>query len=52
LRKLFYATIEERLKRIELVRSVSLDQQLLRELRTNATVMDYEKSLAASPVGD
>jgi len=52
LRKVFYATMEERLKRIELARSVSLDQGLLRELRTNTTVMDYEKSLAASPAGD
>jgi CRP-like cAMP-binding protein/predicted MFS family arabinose efflux permease len=46
LRKVFYVTMEERLKRIELVRSVSLDQQLLRELRTKATLMEYEKSLA------
>jgi len=46
LRKVFHATMAERLKRIELVRSVSHDQQLLRELRTNATVMEYEKSLA------
>ena len=52
LRKIFYATMEERLKRIELARSVSLDQGLLRELRTNATVLDYEKSLAASPARD
>lgn len=35
LRVVFFATMAERLSRIELTRSTSLDQQMLRELRTN-----------------
>lgn len=35
LRKVFFATMAERLSRIELTRSTSLDQEMLRELRTN-----------------
>jgi len=45
-RRVFYAKMAERLNRIELVRSASLDQQLLLELRTNPTVMEYERSRA------
>jgi len=36
LREIFYATMSERLSRIELPRGTSLDQNLLRELRTAA----------------
>ncbi len=35
LREVFYATIAQRLSKIELPRGKSMDQQLLRELRTN-----------------
>ena len=45
LHQLFYTKMEERLQRIELARSTSLDQRLLRELRTTPTVKDYEQSL-------
>jgi CRP-like cAMP-binding protein len=38
LREIFYATMAERLNRIELSRGTSLDQQMLRELRTNRPV--------------
>jgi hypothetical protein len=51
-RRVFYATMAERLKRIELVRGAALDQELLRELRTNSTVKDYEKSHAEAPAAD
>lgn len=40
LRRLVYTTMAERLKTIELARSTSLDQQLLRELRTNPIVAE------------
>ena len=43
LREIFYATMAERLNRIELNRSTSLDQQMLRELRTNRP-MENEQS--------
>lgn len=42
LRAVFYTTMAERLSMIELPRSPSLDQQLLRELRTNVTVVEDE----------
>jgi CRP-like cAMP-binding protein/predicted MFS family arabinose efflux permease len=51
-RRVFYGTMAERLKRIELVRSASLDQELLRELRTNTTVKDYQQSLTEPLAGD
>jgi CRP-like cAMP-binding protein len=35
LRQVFYMTMAQRLSRIELPRGSSLDQELLRELRTN-----------------
>jgi hypothetical protein len=35
LRQVFYMTMAQRLSRIELPRGTSLDQNLLRELRTN-----------------
>src|SRR5688572_6166664 len=42
LRQVFYTTMAQRLSKIELPRATSLDQQLLRELRTNLPVMDEE----------
>ena len=47
LRAVFYTTMAERLSKIELIRSSSLDQQLLRELRTNATVVEEEALVEA-----
>jgi hypothetical protein len=44
--------MDERLKRIELLRTASLDQDLLRELRTSPSLKDYEQSLAGSSAGD
>ena len=47
----FQTTMAERLKRIELLRTASLDQDLLRELRSSPSVKDYEQSLAGSAAG-
>jgi hypothetical protein len=44
LRQVFYSTMAQRLSRIELPRGVSVDQQLLRELRTNAPVMEEKQA--------
>jgi len=46
LRKMFYTVITERLSRIELPRSTSLDQQLLRELRTDQPDMEEKPASA------
>ena len=46
LRQVFYTTIAQRLSRIELPRGVSLDQELLRELRTNQPDMETEPGAA------
>jgi hypothetical protein len=43
LRQVLYSTIAQRLSRIELPRGVSVDQQLLRELRTNVPVMEEKQ---------
>jgi CRP-like cAMP-binding protein len=40
LREVFFTTMSERLSKIELPRSTSLDQQLLRELRTNVDTIN------------
>jgi CRP-like cAMP-binding protein len=42
LRQVFYTTMAQRLSKIELPRGISLDQQLLRELRTNLPVVGEE----------
>jgi len=44
LRQVFYATMAQRLSKIELPRGTSLDQELLRELRTNVPVTDDNRS--------
>src|SRR5688500_9489375 len=44
LRQVFYTTMAQRLSRIELPRGTSLDQDLLRELRTNLPVTDDNRS--------
>jgi len=44
LRQVFYATMAQRLSKIELPRGTSLDQELLRELRTNVLVTDDNRS--------
>ncbi len=41
-REVFYTTITKRLSQMELPRGVSLDQQMLRELRTEAPEMEKE----------
>ena len=46
LREIFYATMAERLNRIELSRRTSLDQQMLRELRTSQPDMEQ---ISAAP---
>ena len=48
-RKVFTTTMSERLKRIELAHSASNDQDLLRELRSNPSVLNYEKSIVEAP---
>jgi CRP-like cAMP-binding protein len=45
LRKFFYATMAERLNRIEPAHGISSDQGLLRELRTEPIEIEYGKSL-------
>jgi CRP-like cAMP-binding protein len=44
LRQVLYSTMAQRLSRIELPRGVSVDQQLLRELRTNVPVMEEKQA--------
>jgi len=40
LKQIFFATMSERLSRIEMPHSAAYDQELLRELRTNEPVME------------
>jgi CRP-like cAMP-binding protein len=44
LRRVLYSTIAQCLSRIELPRSVSVDQQLLRELRTNVPGIEEKQA--------
>jgi CRP-like cAMP-binding protein len=46
LREVFYVTMTERLNRIELARGTSLDQQMLRELRTSVPDVEAVKTPA------
>jgi DHA3 family macrolide efflux protein-like MFS transporter len=46
LRQIFYETIAQRLSRIELPRGAGMDQQLLRELRTDPPELQTEPTLA------
>jgi CRP-like cAMP-binding protein len=49
LNKIFFETMAQRLSQIEIAHGISPDQSLLRELRTNSTVLENEQALAQSP---